>query len=122
MRRIFALLSRFKIVLTALMFCGLASAEDWPQFGRDQTRNAVSPEKNPSTWWQFVYADEYNNKVDLNASKNIRWAAPLGFKTGHWSNACGDPVVVDGMVWVGTMGLFPKGKDGEEVFSDERRR
>src|SRR4029077_3853861 len=26
---------------------------DWPQFGRDQTRNAVSPENNPPTWWQM---------------------------------------------------------------------
>jgi hypothetical protein len=29
-----------------------ARAEDWPAFGRDATRNAVSPEKGPSVRWQ----------------------------------------------------------------------
>src|SRR5436309_3152149 len=33
-------------------------AEDWPMFGRSQSRNAVSPEKNPPTWWQVEQRDE----------------------------------------------------------------
>lgn len=66
-------------------------------FGRDRTRNAVSPEKNPPTWWQPEVRDE-KGKL-LKPSKNIRWSVPLG------QTSYGDPVVVDGMVWGWHLGL-----------------
>jgi outer membrane protein assembly factor BamB/precorrin-6B methylase 2 len=66
---------------------------DWPQFGRDRTRNAVSPEKDPPLWWQ---AGQIDDKGKALPDKNIRWSAKLG------SSTYGDPVVVDGMVWIGT--------------------
>lgn len=68
--------------------------QDWPQFGRDQTRNAVSPEKNPATWWQIETRDA--KQQIRQPAKNILWSANLG------SITYGDPVVVDGLVWVGT--------------------
>jgi len=69
-------------------------AEDWPMFGRSHTRNAVSPEKNPPTWWQIEERDG-KGKI-IQAAKNILWSASLG------SITYGDPVVEDGRIWVGT--------------------
>lgn len=57
---------------------------DWPMLGRDGTRNPVSPERNAPVDWE------------THSGKNIRWVAQLASMT-H-----GDPIVVDGMVWVGT--------------------
>ncbi|WP_020475990.1 outer membrane protein assembly factor BamB family protein [Zavarzinella formosa] len=83
-------------LLTALLFLGCsfpALAEDWPQFGRDKTRNAVSPEKNPPTWWQ--YPEKEDGKII--PGKNIRWVSDLD----NPYQICGDPIIVDGLVWVG---------------------
>jgi outer membrane protein assembly factor BamB len=58
-------------------------AADWPVFGRDHTRNAVSPETNPPTEW------------DVESGRNIRWQAEIA------SFAFGAPAVSDGLVWIG---------------------
>jgi outer membrane protein assembly factor BamB len=89
--------SRAALAFLAAVLIRPAAADDWPQFGRDRTRNPVSPEKNPPTWWQFEERD--GDKV-LKEGKNVRWAADLG--TGNYGVIYGDPVVVDGMVWVGS--------------------
>lgn len=60
------------------------AAADWPMLGRDATRNSVSPESNAPVDW------------DLETGRNIRWKARLG------SMAFADPVVADGLVWIGT--------------------
>ena len=93
--------SRFRITLALvpLFFICPVRADDWPMFGRNQTRNAVSPEKNPPTWWQPEERDK-EDKI-LKPSKNIRWSADLHGPGGH-GTTYGDPVVVDGMIWVGT--------------------
>ena len=70
--------------------------EDWPMFGRDNTRNAVSPEKNPPLTWNV-------NKPE----KNIRWSADLG------RQSVGAPVISGGFVWVGTN--TRKGKDASVI-------
>src|ERR1700722_15841123 len=80
-------------------FAGLSTAEDWPMFGRDGTRNAVSPEQNPPTDWEIGKYDEKAGK--WIGSRNIRWTMPLGSVT------FGDPVVADGQVWVGTNNSSP---------------
>src|SRR5262245_25560534 len=74
------------------LFIGLpqAAGADWPMFGRDRTRNPVSLEKDPPLWWRFP--DEKGRP-----GSNIKWQAKLG---GHTK---GDPVVADGLVWVGTI-------------------
>jgi outer membrane protein assembly factor BamB len=69
-------------------------AEDWPTLGRDRTHNAVSPEKNAPTDWQFEIKDD-KGKV-TKAEKNIKWSAKLG------SRSLGGPIVANGLVWVGT--------------------
>jgi outer membrane protein assembly factor BamB len=91
-----SMLSRFQFALPLIaIFVGVSvRAEDWPMFGRDQSRNAVSPEKNAPMWWVFPEWDREGKPVA--PGKNIRWSAPLGTRT------YGDPVVVDGLVWVGT--------------------
>lgn len=76
--------SRFAVCLLALITGALsADAADWPTFGRDQTRNPVSREKNPPTDW------------DVTTGSNIRWSAETGI------NSFGTPVVADGLVWIG---------------------
>lgn len=81
-----------------LVVAGLrARGEDWPQFGRDGSRNAVSPEKGAPTWWQFEKRDRQGKLVE--AGKNVRWVVDLHART--YLNAPGDPVVAGGLVWVG---------------------
>src|SRR5437763_1140718 len=58
---------------------------DWGMFGRDATRNAVSPEKNAPLLWN----------TSKTGRANVLWAAALG--GGH---ACGSPVVAGDFVWV----------------------
>lgn len=52
--------------------------------GRDKTRNPVSPEKNAPIEW------------DVKTGRNIKWKAPLG------SIAVSEPIVADGLIWIGT--------------------
>ncbi len=69
------------------------SADDWPMLGRDGSRNAVSPEKNPPTVWSVEQPD----KGRLNrAARGVRWSMPLGSETYS------SPVVAGGFVWIGT--------------------
>ena len=40
------------LLLTMVFAPALVVAADWPMWGRDKTRNMVSPEKNPPVDWQ----------------------------------------------------------------------
>ncbi|HET6882954.1 MAG TPA: PQQ-binding-like beta-propeller repeat protein, partial [Pirellulales bacterium] len=82
--------------LAALWLGAAATGDDWPQFGRDGTRNAVSPEKGPPTAWDNGQHDEKTGEPIAGTTKNVKWRARLGTQT------VGDPVVVDGLIWVGT--------------------
>ena len=68
-----------------------AGADDWPMFGRDATRNAVSHEKDPPIAWDIGGFDQTTRRWLTSSAKNIRWVARLGTMT------CGDPVVSDGL-------------------------
>jgi outer membrane protein assembly factor BamB len=82
-----------KIVFVLLISASLASLAlrasdpgnpDWPMWGGTPDRNMVSSMKGlPTTW-------------DVKAKKNVKWVAELG------SQAYGNPVVANGMVFVGT--------------------
>jgi outer membrane protein assembly factor BamB len=76
-------------------------AEDWPMWGRDQTRNMVSPEKHPPTDWQIAVTDVKSGAV-TQAARNIKWSVHLG------SQSRGAPVVANGLVWVGTNNDQPR--------------
>jgi outer membrane protein assembly factor BamB len=86
-----------------------AFAADWPMLGRTSSRNAVSPEKDPPLFWQWATRDA--NGQLLQPTKNIKWTAQLG------SFTVGDPVVSDGLIWVGTNnhGLDPNDKSDAAV-------
>jgi outer membrane protein assembly factor BamB len=57
---------------------------DWPMWGGSPDRNMVSTMKGLPTEW------------DLKSKKNVKWVAELG------SQSYGNPVVADGLVFVGT--------------------
>ena len=87
----------FRALCTLILLCTYSThsfGEDWPMRGRDWTRNAVSPEKNPPIDWEI---DDRNGN-----SRNILWSAKLG------SVSCGDPVIADGLLWVGTNNRYPR--------------
>src|SRR4051794_23188419 len=77
-----------------------AHANDWLMFGRDASRNAVSPEKNPPLRWNLDIKD--NSGQVKQPAKGIKWQAKLG------SNNLGGPVIADGLVWVGTNNQKPR--------------
>jgi outer membrane protein assembly factor BamB len=80
---------RSRIALAAL--CALAAvAADWPQGGRDNTRNAVSPEKGAPLRWQLP-----SGRKDAPAARNVLWSAAPGLRPAT-------PTVAGGLVWVGT--------------------
>jgi outer membrane protein assembly factor BamB len=77
--------------LSALLFSAellagspLTVAADWPMLGHDKTRNAVSLEKNAPIEW------------DIKTGRNVKWKAELG------SITVSEPIVADGLIWVGT--------------------
>src|SRR5437764_13155769 len=82
-----------------VLSAGKARADDWPMFGRDRTRNAVSPEKNAPTEGHVKRRPCLvvgNKAVEVGESRNIKWSARLG------STTVGCPVVAKGLVWIGT--------------------
>jgi outer membrane protein assembly factor BamB len=87
------------IAFGLLSIAGLsARADDWPMFGRDRTRNAVSGEKNPPSWWQV---EESKGGKIVRPNKNIKWSASIGSGSSYY-HSYADPVVIDGMVWIST--------------------
>jgi len=81
-------------VAVILLAAGAARADDWPAWGRDLSRNAVSPEKSAPLDFAFEIKDQKGNVT--SRAKNIRWSAPAG------TQLVGTPVVAGGLVWVGT--------------------
>ena len=78
-----------RAVLLSLLIPSLAGASDpgngnWPMWGGSPDRNMVSDAKGLPTEW------------DVKTKKNVKWKATLG------SEAYGNPVVAEGMVFVGT--------------------
>jgi hypothetical protein len=72
---------------------------DWPTFGRDRSRNAVSPEKGAPLAWQV---ERRENGFLTQPAWNVRWEAELG--SGNFAA----PVVAGGLVWVGTNNNRPR--------------
>ena len=92
----------------ALCFAiGLVSApvhgDDWPQWGRDATRNMVSLDTDTLT--SDFAAGSYvgrSDQIDPATTRNVKWIANLG------SNSYGNPTVADGRVYVGTNNAQPR--------------
>jgi outer membrane protein assembly factor BamB len=93
-----------RLALSALLVMVLlvpARAEDWPIFGRDRTRNAVSPEAGAPTDWQVEVRDPKSGAV-VKPAWNVKWSAQLGTRN------LGGPIIADGLVWVGTNNGHPR--------------
>ncbi len=86
----------FALWLSLSNLIASAQGQDWPMFGRDATRNAVSPEVDPPTRWDVGDFERKTRAWRRETSRNIKWQAELGTIT------FGDPVVANGFVWVGT--------------------
>jgi outer membrane protein assembly factor BamB len=82
--------------LLAIASC--ADLHDWPMRGRDATRNAVSPEKDPPTDWC----------VEPGKERNVLWSVRTGREcfTG--------PIIVDGRIWIGTDNESPRDPSRKE--------
>ena len=99
------------ILLLLAISTSVTDAEDWPMFGRDATRNAVSPEKNAPTDWDVGEFDRKTGRWVKAKARNIKWTAQLGSQT------MGDPVVAGGLVWVGTNNYWKNLKQDASVLA-----
>jgi len=91
------------ISITVATNCASAQKSgDWPQWGKDHTRNMVSSETGlPSDFvpGEFIGSSD---EIDFKTSKNVKWIAKLG------SQSYGNPTVADGRVYVGTNNDAPR--------------
>src|SRR4051812_19822932 len=95
-------------LLSSILVSLSALASDFPQWGRDNSRNMVSPETNlPDTFDPGKPDPE--GKLDLKQTKNVKWAARLG------SYTYGNPVAAAGRVFVGTNNDPPR----DDRFKDD---
>ena len=104
------------ILLVGASFGSALHAEDWRMFGRDQSRNAVSPEKNPPTFWEV---EETYSPNSGKKNKNILWSVRLGEGSSYYGSL-GDPVVVNGQIWIGSNALVNKEPHYSFVCLDEK--
>lgn len=80
-----------------------AAADDWPIWGKDQSRNMASSEPGPIPT-DFSPGEEIGRtgKIDPDTTRKIKWVAKLG------SQAFGNPVVADGKILLGTNNESPR--------------
>ncbi len=77
------------------------SGSEWAQWGRDSSKNMMSPEKNiPS---DISAGDELDNgEIDLKTATNAKWVVKLG------DQSYGTPTISGGRVFVGTNNNNPR--------------
>ncbi|MCA8972672.1 MAG: hypothetical protein KDC95_22990, partial [Planctomycetes bacterium] len=67
-----------------------AQGTDWPQWGRDYSRNMVSPDKNVCADFDAGKFVGTTDKIDPATTRNVQWIAKLG------SQSYGNPTVAGG--------------------------
>jgi outer membrane protein assembly factor BamB len=77
-------------------------AADWPMWGRDNSRNMVSEEKNTPTEFTPGTYKENSEEIDMATTKNVKWIAKVGSQT------YGNPTISGGKVFVGTNNESPR--------------
>jgi len=103
-------LPRFQaLLLASTVLCGSdANAQDWPTWGRDETRNMAEPDSMPAdknrlprsfVAGEFVGASD---EISMSTTKNVKWIAKLG------SQCYGNPTVANGRIYVGTNNDSPR--------------
>ena len=79
-----------------------ASAQDWPMWGRDETRNMNSSVTGlPSDFSPGKFKGT-SDEIDATTTRNVRWIAKLG------SQSYGNVTVAGGRVYVGTNNDVPR--------------
>ncbi len=78
----------------------LVTAGEWPEWGGSPERNMVSPETHLPT--EFVLPDRGAPPVPDESDGFVVWEVPLG------TQSYGNPVVADGLVFVGTNNGHPR--------------
>ena len=96
MRPILTVIVALAVVAPAGLLASDPGNGNWPMWGGTPDRNMVSSMKGLPTEW------------DVKTKKNIKWVAELG------SQSYGNPVVADGMVFVGT----PYGQNPQLLVTD----
>ncbi|MDF1665666.1 MAG: PQQ-binding-like beta-propeller repeat protein, partial [Planctomycetota bacterium] len=97
-----------KLALSAslLALSGLAitavSAEDWPEWGKDSSRNMTAKSKNIPIDIKPGTFKPKTEDVDMSTTKNVKWVTKLG------SQSYGNPTVSKGKVFVGTNNETPR--------------
>ncbi|MCB9881333.1 MAG: PQQ-binding-like beta-propeller repeat protein [Planctomycetes bacterium] len=79
-----------------------AQGTDWPQWGRDYSRNMVSPDKNVCADFDAGKFVGTTDKIDPESTRNVKWIAKLG------SQSYGNPTVAGGRIYVGTNNDSPR--------------
>ncbi len=74
---------------------------EWPEWGRDSSKNMASPEKNIP--FDISAGEELENgEIDVKTAKNAKWIVKLG------SQSYGTPTIASGRVFVGTNNEEPR--------------
>lgn len=87
-------------MLSEFGFFGFAG--DWPQWGRDQSKNLYSPEKGIVRDFEPGDFKRGSEEIDLATTRNVKWVAKLG------SQAYGNVSVAGGKVFIGTNNESPR--------------
>ena len=108
------------ILLISLALTSVASA-DWPMWGGNNSRNMVSPGKNPPVEFDPGKKLKGKDEVDMATAKGLKWVTRLG------SQAYGTVSVVGGKVLLGTNNENPfdskyqvKNKDTGKTTAEDR--
>ncbi len=93
-------------VVAAQAGAAAGARTDWPQWGRNATRNMVAPAaatKNglPTNFVAGTFIGT-TDQIDFKTTKNVKWIAKLG------SQSYGNPTVAGGRVFVGTNNESPR--------------
>ena len=86
-----------------LLIASPAHCDDWPQWGRDETKNmATDAEKNlPTDWFPGEWIGA-SDKIDRSTTRGVKWIAKLG------SQSYGNVTVSQGRVLLGTNNDSPR--------------
>src|SRR5438270_4130142 len=88
--------------LVVMLCVSGAHAADWPQWGRDGSRNMVSAEKGLPETFDPGKPKEGSNAIDPATTKNVKWIAKLGNQT------YGNATVSGGKIFIGTNNDAPR--------------
>lgn len=83
---------------------------DWPQWGRDHTRNMVTTHQGLPVDFSPGKFLGRSDEIDMASTLNVKWIAELG------SQAYGNTTIADGRVYIGTNNDLPR----DPKYKDDR--